>query len=236
MLEELKEQVCRANLSLAEEGLVFQSWGNASGCDRRRGLVVIKPSGMPCRDMTPERMVVVSLADGKVAAGDLAPSCDTPTHLVLYRALADVGGIVHTHSLYATAWAQARRSIEPYGTTHADYFHGSVPATRPLRPEETAADYEANTGRVIVETLAGCKAKALDTPGILVAEHGPFAWGATPIEAADNAAVLERIAMLASLTLGIAPDAAPISQALLDRHFLRKHGKSAYYGQRRNQE
>ena len=230
MLEDLKKQVCEANLGLAACGLAFQTWGNVSGIDRKAGLVVIKPSGVPYKGMESRHMVVVSLEDGSVVEGTLAPSCDTPTHLVLYRAMREIGGIVHAHSLYATAWAQARRAIPPYGTTHADHFHGDIPCTRPLLSEETQNDYEINTGKVILEAMVGLN--PLHTPGILVAEHGPFAWGDTPAKALDTAAVLEQIAMLASQTLEINADAIPISQSLLDRHFLRKHGPGAYYGQK----
>ncbi len=229
MLDDLKTLVCEANLKLVSYGLVFQTWGNVSGIDRQKGLVVIKPSGVAYETMQSHHMAVVSLDDGRLVEGELAPSCDTPTHLVLYRAMPNIGGIAHTHSLWATAWAQARQSIAPYGTTHADHFHGEIPCTRPLRQEETDGDYEVNTGRVILETLAG--RDALHTPGVLVAEHGPFAWGQTPAKAVDSAAVIEQIAMLAGQTLRINADASPISRWLMDRHFHRKHGPNAYYGQ-----
>ncbi|NLF30491.1 MAG: L-ribulose-5-phosphate 4-epimerase AraD [Planctomycetes bacterium] len=231
MLDELREEVCRANLRLVAEGLVFMTWGNVSGIDRAGGRVVIKPSGVPYEGMAPEHMVVVSLEDGRVVDGGLRPSSDTPTHLELYRALSSIGGIVHTHSLHATCWAQARRAIPALGTTHADFCHGPVPITRPLRDEEIRQDYEANTGRVIVETLAG--AEAAHVPAILVAEHGPFAWGRSSDDAVTHAAVLEKIAEMAALTVRLQPHEQPISPTLLDKHFLRKHGPGAYYGQGR---
>ena len=229
MLDRLKKQVCKANLDLVKEGLVIQTWGNASAIDRRRGLVVIKPSGVPYDSMTPEHQVVVSLETGEVVEGSLKPSSDTPTHLVLYRAFKEIGGVVHTHSLYATAWAQACRPLLAYGTTQADYWHGRVPCTRKLKPVEIKRDYEANTGKVIVETF-----KPLDPlhhPAVLVAGHGPFAWGKDVLQAVHNASVLEVIARLNSETLRINPKAKPIQSVLLDKHFLRKHGPGAYYGQ-----
>jgi L-ribulose-5-phosphate 4-epimerase len=230
MLKQLRKDVCRANLKLVAEGLVVQTWGNASGIDRRRGLVVIKPSGVPYEEMKPEQMVVVSLETGKVVGGGLKPSSDTPTHLVLYRAFPEIGGVVHTHSLYATAWAQAHRPIEAYGTTHADYWHGEIPCTRPLTPKEIKGDYEANTGRVIVETFKHLQAK--HHPGVLVAGHGPFTWGADAREAVYHAAVLEYVARLAAEMLRLNPEARPLPTALLDKHFLRKHGPRASYGQK----
>ena len=229
MLEELKQNVCQANLDLVKEGLVIQTWGNASGIDREHDLVVIKPSGVPYSGMQPEHMVVVSLETGEVVEGKLKPSSDTPTHLILYRAFKDVGGVVHTHSLYATAWAQARKTIPAYGTTQADYWYGDVPCTRPLAPEEIKTEYEANTGQVIVETFK--KLDPLQHPAVLVASHGPFTWGRDVHEAVHNAAVLEFIARLASETLRLNPRVRPMPSALLDKHFLRKHGPKAYYGQ-----
>jgi L-ribulose-5-phosphate 4-epimerase len=229
MIEDLKVLVCRANLELVAAGLVFHTWGNVSGIDRKTGLVVIKPSGLPYEEMTPEQMVTVSLADGRVMEGTLKPSSDTPTHLELYRAFREVGAIVHTHSLFATAWAQACRDLPPLGTTHADFAHGPVPCTRPMTESEIAGDYEANTGRTIVERFAGIP--PLDCPAVLVAHHGPFAWGRNPQEAVHHATVLEQVARLASETLRLAPDTWPISRNLLDKHFLRKHGPGAYYGQ-----
>ncbi|MGA2747914.1 MAG: L-ribulose-5-phosphate 4-epimerase [Verrucomicrobiota bacterium] len=229
MLEPLKKNVCRANLDLVKEGLVVQTWGNASGIDRARGLVVIKASGVPYAGMKSAHMVVVALDSGKVVEGTLKPSSDTPTHLELYRAFPAIGGIVHTHSLYATAWAQAARSIPALGTTHADYFHGEVPCTRSMTAPEINSSYELNTGRVIVERFKGLD--PLLNPGVLVAHHGPFAWGPNAAQAAHNAAVLEFIARLASETVALNHNVKPISSPLLDTHFFRKHGPGAYYGQ-----
>ncbi|MDE1985746.1 MAG: L-ribulose-5-phosphate 4-epimerase [Alphaproteobacteria bacterium] len=230
MLEELKRQVCQANLDLVRDGLVIQTWGNASGIDRTQGLVVIKPSGVSYDGMKPEHMVVVSLDNGKPVEGNLKPSSDTPTHLVLYRAFKDIGGVVHTHSLYATAWAQAKRGIPSYGTTQADYWYGDVPCTRLMTPDEIKADYEANTGRVIVDTFKDLD--PLHHPAVLVASHGPFTWGTDVNDAVHNAVVLEFIAKLAGETLRINPDVDPMQSVLLDKHFLRKHGPKAYYGQK----
>jgi L-ribulose-5-phosphate 4-epimerase len=230
MLEELKKRVCEANLELVTEGLVIQTWGNASGIDRERSLVAIKPSGVPYASMKPQHMVVVSLETGKVVDGYLKPSSDTPTHLTLYRAFPKIGGVAHTHSLHATAWAQARRRIPAYGTSQADYWYGEVPCTRLLTPQEIKSNYETNTGRVIVETF-----KQLDPmqyPGVLLASHGPFAWGANVDDAVQNAIVLEFIARLATATLRLNPKTKPMQPALLDKHFLRKHGPKAYYGQK----
>ena len=229
MLESLKRAVCQANLDLVREGLVVQTWGNASGLDRRRALAVIKPSGVPYQALKPAQMVVVRLDDGKVVEGKLNPSSDTPTHLELYRALGGIGGIVHTHSLHATAWAQALRPIPALGTTHADYFHGEVPLTRPMTAEEIKTDYELNTGRVIVERFKGLD--PLCHPAVLVAHHGPFTWGADVTEAAHNAVVLEFIARLAAQTLQLNAGAQPMPDELRDKHFFRKHGPAAYYGQ-----
>ena len=228
MLDKLKKQVCEANLQLVAEGLVIQTWGNASGIDRASGLMVIKPSGVPYPAMKPEHMVVVALKSGRVVEGTLNPSSDTPTHLVLYGAFPQLGGVVHTHSLYATAWAQARREIPAFGTTHADYFHGAVPCTRALAAAEIRRDYELNTGHVIVETL---RRLSLLCPGVLVAGHGPFAWGSSVDEAVHNAVVLEHLARLASETLAINASTRPVERVLLDKHFFRKHGSGAYYGQ-----
>ncbi|MGA9779509.1 MAG: L-ribulose-5-phosphate 4-epimerase [Limisphaerales bacterium] len=230
MLDQLKRDVCRANLALVNEGLVIQTWGNASGIDRARGLVVIKPSGVPYQGMAPKDMVVVSLRTGRVVAGRLKPSSDTPTHLVLYRAFPEIGGVVHTHSLYATAWAQARRKIPAYGTTQADYWFGEVPCTRALTPREIKSDYETNTGHVIVETFN--RLDPMQHPAVLVAGHGPFTWGKDAGDAVHNAAVLEFVARLASETLHLNPKVKPMESALLNKHFLRKHGTNAYYGQK----
>ncbi len=229
MLNQLKAQVCQANLDLVRKGLVIETWGNASGVDRERGLMAIKPSGVPYDGMKPKHMVLVSLQTGEVVEGNLKPSSDTDTHLVLYRAFSKIGGIVHTHSLYATAWAQAQRGLPSYGTTQADYWHGDVPCTRLLTPAEIKSDYEANTGRVIVETF-----KSLDPlhhPAVLVASHGPFTWGKDVAEAVHHAGVLEFVARLASETLNLNPRLKPIQARLLDKHFLRKHGPNATYGQ-----
>lgn len=229
MLEELKARVCQANLDLVSEGLVVDTWGNASGIDRAQGLVVIKPSGVPYVGMAPAQMVVVALDSGKVVEGNLKPSSDTPTHLVLYRAFAGLGGVVHTHSLYATAWAQAGRDLPSYGTTQADYWYGEVPCTRLLTPQEIQSEYEAHTGDVIVERFQGLD--PLQHPAVLVASHGPFTWGGDVAGAVRNAVVLEFVARLASETLRINPGLPPMQAALLDKHFLRKHGPGAYYGQ-----
>jgi L-ribulose-5-phosphate 4-epimerase len=231
MLEQLKQQVCDANLQLVSEGLVIQTWGNVSGVDRESGHLVIKPSGVPYSNMRPEHMVVLSLETGAVVEGDLRPSSDTPTHLILARAFPHIGGVVHTHSIYGTAWAQAKRDIPAYGTTHADYFYGAVPCTRDMTAEEIREEYEANTGHVIVERFADLDATHF--PGVLVASHAPFAWGETPAKAVENAVVLENIARLASETLRIQADLEVMQQALLDKHFLRKHGAGAYYGQKK---
>lgn len=231
MLEKLKGEVCRANLDLVTKGLVIETWGNASGIDRERGLVVIKPSGVPYDGMMPKHMVVVSLQDGSVVEGNLKPSSDTPTHLALYRAFPAIGGVVHTHSLFATAWAQAQRSLPSYGTTQADYWYGEVPCTRLLKPAEIKKDYEANTGAVIVEAFKKAKFDPMQHPAVLVASHGPFTWGRDVADAVHNAGVLEFIARLNSETLRLNPKLKPMQSALLDKHFLRKHGANAYYGQ-----
>ena len=230
MLEEIKKQVCEANLQLVAAGLVIQTWGNASAMVRDLGVLVIKPSGVPYSGMKPEHMVVVSLETGQAVAGSLKPSSDTPTHLELYRAFPDLGGVVHTHSLYATAWAQACRKIPSYGTTQADYWYGEVPCTRALTPAEIHTDYEKNTGAVIIETFQ--KLKPLDHPAVLVASHGPFTWGPDVATAVRNAEILEFVARLASETLRLNPAIPPMASALLDKHFLRKHGPQAYYGQK----
>jgi L-ribulose-5-phosphate 4-epimerase len=230
LLDELKRRVCEANLDLVKEGLVIQTWGNASAIDRERNQVVIKPSGVPYASMKSQHMVVVSLETGKVVDGYLKPSSDTPTHLVLYRAFQKIGGIVHTHSLYATAWAQACRAIPAYGTTQADYWHGAVPCTRQMNPAEIKKDYEANTGHVIVETFK--KLNPLEHPAVLVASHGPFCWGKDVRDAVYHAITLEFVARLAGETLHLNPKTKPMPSELLDKHFLRKHGPKAYYGQK----
>ena len=231
MLEKLRAEVCRANLDLVRKGLVVETWGNASGVDRARGLMVIKPSGVAYDDMVPKHMVVVSLTDGKVVEGNLKPSSDTDTHLVLYRAFPKIGGVVHTHSLFATAWAQAQRGLPSYGTTQADYWYGDVPCTRLLKPAEIKNDYEGNTGKIIVETFKILKFDEMQHPAVLVASHGPFTWGKDVADAVHNAGVLEFIAQLASETLKINPKVKPMQSVLLARHFLRKHGPNATYGQ-----
>lgn len=230
MLEDLKEAVWQANLDLVKAGLVIYTFGNVSGIDRDKGLVVIKPSGVPYEDMKPEHMVVLSLETGAVIEGNLRPSSDTPTHLVLYRAFVGIGGVVHTHSRFATAWAQAKRGIPALGTTHADYWHGEVPCTRLMTPAEIQGEYEAKTGDVIVETFGNTD--PMHRPAVLVASHGPFTWGKDAADAVHNAAILEQIAEIASLTLSIAPGTGAMQPELLDKHFLRKHGPKAYYGQK----
>lgn len=229
MLNELKERVCQANIDLVHQGLVVQTFGNVSGVDRESGHVVIKPSGVSYNQMKPRQMVVLSLGSGEIVEGDLRPSSDTPTHLAFYRAFESVGGVVHTHSTYASAWAQARRHLPAFGTTHADFFHGPIPITRELTAEEIADDYEANTGAVSVERFADLDPAAM--PAVLVAGHGPFAWGPTVEKAVENGVALEIVARLAIETLRINPDAQPLSQAQLNKHFFRKHGPGAYYGQ-----
>lgn len=230
MLEPLKKAVCQANLALVKEGLVIHTWGNASGIARAQGLVVIKPSGVPYARMRPEHMVVVELGSGRVVEGKLNPSSDTATHLALYRAFTGIGGIVHTHSLHATAWAQTGRPVPALGTTHADYFHGPIPCTRLMRPDEIQSDYEANTGEVIIEAFAG--RDPLSCPAVLVASHGPFTWGRSVAEAVHHAAVLEHLVKLAGETQRLFPSVRPMQSVLLEKHFFRKHGPAAYYGQR----
>ena len=228
MLEALKEQVCRANLMLPEYSLVTFTWGNVSGIDREKGLVVIKPSGVPYNGMTPEDMVVVDFS-GAVVEGKWKPSSDTATHLELYMAFPGCGGVVHTHSRWATSFAQAGRPICAMGTTHADYFYGDVPCTRPMTDAEIGGEYERETGKVIVETFAGRDSAAV--PAVLVFAHGPFTWGKDPDEAVHNAAVLEEVAFMNYHALQLAPEQERIPRALLDKHYLRKHGRNAYYGQ-----
>ena len=228
MLENLKQKVLKANLDLVKYGLVTFTWGNVSGIDREKGLVVIKPSGVEYDGMTAEDMVVVDLF-GNVVEGKWKPSSDTPTHLVLYKAFPEIGGVVHTHSRKATSWAQAGRGIPAYGTTHGDYFYGEVPCTRKMTPDEIGGEYEKETGNVIVETFND-KPYA-DIPAVLVNSHGPFAWGTDPDNAVHNAVVLEELAFMAYNTEAINPDVKVMQKELLDKHYLRKHGKNAYYGQ-----
>jgi L-ribulose-5-phosphate 4-epimerase len=229
MLDSLRTEVCEANLEVVRRGLVLFTFGNASGIAREQGLVAIKPSGVPYETLRPEHLIITDL-DGRIVEGDLKPSSDLPTHLALYRAFPAIGGVVHTHSRYATAWAQAGREIPCLGTTHADYFHGPVPVTDAMQPGEIESDYEWNTGQMILRRFAGTD--PLAKPGVLVAGHAPFCWGRTPAEAAHNAVVLEEIACLAYHALTINPEASAISDALRDKHFLRKHGPEAYYGQK----
>jgi L-ribulose-5-phosphate 4-epimerase len=228
ILKALREEVLEANLELVRRGLVLYTFGNASGIARDQGLVVIKPSGVPYEKMKPEDLVVMDL-NGKTVEGSLRPSSDLPTHLVLYRAFTAIGGIAHTHSRAATAWAQAQREIPCFGTTHADYFHGPIPVTKPLPPAKIRKDYEANTGHAIVRRLA--KLDPLRAPAVLVSGHAPFCWGKTPAEAAHIAAIVEEIASMAFQTIVANPKARAISRHLHEKHFLRKHGRDAYYGQ-----
>ncbi|TXE28681.1 L-ribulose-5-phosphate 4-epimerase [Serratia marcescens] len=230
MLNELKRQVLAANLNLPAYGLVTFTWGNVSAIDRQSGLVVIKPSGIAYEAMTLEDLVVVDL-EGKVREGHRKPSSDTATHLALYRAFADIGGVVHTHSRNATIWAQAGQPIPALGTTHADYFYGDIPCTRPMSEAEIAGDYEGETGKVIIETFNQAGRDPQQVPGVLVYSHGPFAWGKDAADAVHNAVVLEEVAIMAMATRQLAPAIAPMQPELLDKHFLRKHGKHAYYGQ-----
>lgn len=230
MLERLKEEVYLANIELPKKGLVVLTWGNVSGIDRESNLVVIKPSGVSYEDMQPKDMVVVDL-DGNVVEGNLRPSSDTPTHLVLYKAFKEIGGIVHTHSSYATSFAQAGMPINAYGTTHGDYFYGTIPCTRPLTKEEIAGNYEEETGNVIVETFKG--KGIMDVPAVLVHEHGPFIWGKDAMDAVHNCIVLEEVAKMALATIQLKGRAdTSMNQFLLDKHYLRKHGANAYYGQK----
>ncbi len=229
MLEALKENVYRANMELPEFGLVVYTWGNVSAIDRESGLVVIKPSGVDYATMKPEDMVVVDLA-GNVVEGKLRPSSDTPTHLELYKAFSAVGGIVHTHSSWATSWAQAGRGIPCYGTTHADYFYGEIPCARVLTPEEVEEAYEKNTGKVIIEAFEGRDPMA--TPGVLCTSHGPFTWGKDAAEAVHNAVVLDEVAKMATRTEMLNPKVTPAVQYVQDKHYFRKHGANAYYGQK----
>ncbi len=229
MLEALKETVCKANLLLPEYRLVTFTWGNVSGIDRSKGLVVIKPSGVDYAGMSPADMVVVDL-EGNIVEGQWRPSSDTPTHLELYKAFPQCGGIVHTHSRWATTFAQAGRDIPAMGTTQGDYFYGTVPCTRRMTPEEIGGEYEKETGKVIIETFKGLDPSAV--PGVLVYSHGPFTWGKDPMEAVHNAVVLEEVAFMDWHAMMLEPGQGPMQQELLDKHYLRKHGKNAYYGQK----
>jgi L-ribulose-5-phosphate 4-epimerase len=232
MLKELKNIVFKANLDLVSHGLVIHTWGNVSGRDKESGLIVIKPSGVSYESMKPEDMVVID-QEGKVLEGKYKPSTDTPTHLLLYRAYGSLGGVVHTHSSYATSWAQAGRAIPPYGTTHADHFYGEVPCTRLLTQKETDNDYEINTGKIIIEKMG--TVNPLTVPSVLVNGHGPFCWGSDVENAVYNAVALEEIAKMAFYTVLLGKK-EPISKFLLDKHFKRKHGTDAYYGQGNSEE
>ncbi|USB31959.1 L-ribulose-5-phosphate 4-epimerase [Paenibacillus sp. YPG26] len=229
MLEALKQQVLEANLALPKHHLVTFTWGNVSGIDREKGLIVIKPSGVPYEELKAEQMVVVDM-EGRVVEGELRPSSDTPTHVVLYRSFPDIGGIVHTHSPWGTSWAQAGRSLPAYGTTHSDYFYGEIPVTRPMTKAEIEGDYERETGNVIVERFRDLDPNQI--PGVLVHAHAPFVWGKDANHAVHNAVVLEEVAKIAGRMLTLNPESAPMDQVLLDRHYLRKHGVNAYYGQK----
>jgi len=226
--EKLKKAVCDANLQLPRQKLVIYSWGNVSAIDRQAAVVAIKPSGVPYDELTPDKIVVLDL-DGNSIEGDLKPSSDTPTHLELYRNFKDIGGVCHTHSPHATMWAQACTEIPCFGTTHADYFYGPIPVTDAMTEDEIKTDYELNTGRIIVRRFTGID--PMQMPAVLVANHGPFAWGRTPADAVESMVVLEQIATVALGTITINPKQGQISKALLDKHYLRKHGKDAYYGQ-----
>lgn len=240
MLEELKKKVCQANLDLVKHGLVLFTWGNVSAIDRESGLVVIKPSGVSYDHMKPEDMVVVDL-DGKVVEGELNPSSDTPTHVVLYKAFPHIGGVVHTHSTYATAWAQAGENIPNIGTTHADYFHEDIPCTRNMKKAEVFGEYEKETGNVIVETFKEINPD--DTPAVLVKNHGPFAWGKDADNAVHNAVVLEEVAKMAfiacnvhmsfNVNIGLMSNKPSMNKHLIEKHYSRKHGPNAYYGQKK---
>jgi L-ribulose-5-phosphate 4-epimerase len=228
LLPRLREEVLEANLELVRKGLVLYTFGNASGVSREENLVVIKPSGVPYEEMKPEHLVVTDL-EGKIVEGNLRPSSDLPTHLVLYRAFPEIGGVAHTHSEYATSWAQARLPIPCFGTTHADYFHGPVPVTEVMADAEIATEYEKNTGHAIVRAFE--KVGYASVPAVLVANHGPFAWGPDPGAAAHHAVILEAVARMAYFTVNLDAGAKPVGGGLHDKHYLRKHGSNAYYGQ-----
>ena len=230
MLEELKQKVFEANMELPKRGLVTYTWGNVSGIDREKGLIAIKPSGVEYEEMTPEDMVIVDLSGNRVE-GRYKPSSDTPTHIELYKRYEEIGGMVHTHSPEATAWAQACRSIPLYGTTHADYFYGPIPCTRALTMQEINEAYEKNTGLVIIETFDNKELNPMYTPAVLCANHGPFAWGTDPADAVYHAVVLEEVARMARRTELIDPQVKEAPEYLRDKHFYRKHGENAYYGQ-----
>lgn len=228
MLEDLKEEVCRANCALVKHGLVISTWGNVSGIDREKGLVAIKPSGVPYEDLSSENIPLIDL-DGNTVEGKLQPSSDTPIHLALYKDFETIGGVTHTHSTYATMFAQAGKGVPCMGTTHADFFHGEVPVTRSLTEDEVTGDYEENTGVSIVERFSDLDPGEM--PAVLIAGHGPFTWGKDAPTAVESSVVLEEVAKIAWGTLTLRPDTPPISSYLLDQHFFRKHGSGAYYGQ-----
>lgn len=230
MYEELKKAVCDANIELYKQRLVICSWGNVSGIDRSKPVVAIKPSGLPYEELTPDKIVLLDL-DGNIVEGDLNPSSDTPTHLELYRNFESVGGVCHTHSPMATMWAQACKEIPCFGTTHADYFYGPIPVTEVMTKDKIRSDYELNTGEVIVRRFTNIN--PMEIPAVLVANHGPFTWGKGPAEAVEATVVLEQIATMALGTITINPKQGPIRRILLDKHYLRKHGENAYYGQQK---
>ncbi len=232
MLEQLKQAVYEANMELPRRGLVTYTWGNVSGIDRASGLVVIKPSGVEYEDLKPEDLVVLDL-DGKVVEGDLNPSSDTKTHIELYKAFPELGGVVHTHSPHAVAWAQAGSDIPCFGTTHADYFYGPIPCARSLTPAEVDEDYERNTGKVIIETFGERKLNPVHVPAVICRNHGPFTWGKDAAQAVYHAVVLEEVAKMAMYTRQINGQVEPAPQHVQDKHFLRKHGPNAYYGQKK---
>ena len=231
MLEDLKKSVCQANKMLPEFGLVILTWGNVSGIDRKRNWIVIKPSGVPYDKLSASDMVVTDL-DGKVIEGSLQPSSDLQTHLELYKKFPSIGGVVHTHSMNAVAFAQARMDIPSFGTTHGDYFFGAIPCTREMKFEEISNNYEHNTGKVIVEEFMHRNIDPMSIPGVLVCSHGPFTWGKNPMDALNNAFILETLAHMAIKTMVISPKADPMQKSLLEKHYLRKHGPNAYYGQK----
>ena len=233
MLEELKQRVYEANMELQTRNLIIYTWGNVSGIDREHGLVVIKPSGVPYERLTPQMMVTVNL-EGRIFDGELNPSSDTPTHIQLYINFPNIGGVVHTHSPWATAWAQAGAGIPCFGTTHADYFYGEIPCTRSLTMNEVEGDYELNTGKVIVERFSNLK--SADCPGVLVANHGPFTWGKDPFAAVHNSVVLEELAKMAAISRQINPALSEAPRYLMDKHYFRKHGAASYYGQSANKK
>lgn len=230
MLKELKQQVYEANMKLVEYNLVSFTWGNVSGIDRSRGIIIIKPSGVPYSELKPEDMTVVDIDSSEIIEGKYLPSSDTATHQILYKSFSGIGGIVHTHSKWATIWAQSKRTIPALGTTHADYFYGDIPCTEDMSEDEIANDYEKNTGDIIVRTFN--KINPIDMPGVLVGSHGPFTWGKDAEEAVFHAAVLEEIAMMAWYTINTERAPMRMNQELLDKHFFRKHGAGAYYGQK----